>query len=167
MGLNQCRIFTCVDSGKEQKMSILDHKWDSASHFLDMSNSCSCLSVIRRCVLSNGSDLVIFFLDFLWKMFPQGLEQAKLIKFLQMSRILMEIYLDDSPMYGLYSWVVTGKRKIPEDMFSFSTVMARIFRDRSLSFLTVLSWVLIDLYFRSLFLSLFHESNRENSAFCF
>lgn len=103
-----------------------------------------------------GSDLVIFFPDFLWKMFPQGLEQASLIKFLQMSRILMEIYLDDSLMYGLYSWVVTGKRKILEDMLSFSTVKARIFRDRSLSFLTVLFWVLIGLYFRSLFLSLFH-----------
>ena len=75
------------------------------------------------------------------------MERRELIKFLYMSRILMGIHFSDSFMYGLYSWMVNGKRKILEDMFSFSTFMARIIWDRSLSFLTMLSRVLIDYYF--------------------
>lgn len=64
-----------------------------------------------------------------------------------MSGILMGIHFGDSFMYALYSWMVNGKRKILEHMFSFSTFMARIIWDRSLSFLTMLSWVLGDYYF--------------------
>lgn len=61
-----------------------------------------------------------------------------------MCRILMGIRFGDSLMYGLYNWMVNGKRKILENMSSFSMFMARIIWDRSLSFLITFSWFLID-----------------------
>ena len=73
--------------------------------------------------------------------FPQGVERGELINFLYMSRILVGIHFGDSFIYGLYSGMVNGKRKILAGMFTFGTFMARIIWDRSLSFLTVLSWV--------------------------